>query len=93
MRLIDADALRKRFEVARVDCLGMEPTFTDDEVKDAIDAAPTIERNGRWIKVEDSVWKCSVCGEEDCYAYTLGKVKKQNDLFCPRCGARMDEGD
>lgn len=57
----------------------------------AVDAAPVV--HGRWVEVEDCVWKCSVCGEEDCYAYTWGEVKRQDDLFCPHCGAKMDGGE
>lgn len=57
----------------------------------AVDAAPVV--HGRWVKVEDFVWKCSICGNEDCYAYTWGEVKRQDDLFCPHCGAKMDGGE
>ena len=57
----------------------------------AIDAVPVVHR--RWIEVGDFIWKCSVCGAEDCYAYTWGEVKRQDDLYCPKCGAKMDRGE
>ena len=41
------------------------------------------ERNvGKWIKVGDNSYMCSVCGEVSCC----------NGNFCPDCGARMDGG-
>lgn len=41
------------------------------------------ERNvGKWIKVGDNSYRCSVCGEVSCC----------NGNFCPDCGAKMDEG-
>lgn len=57
----------------------------------AVDAVPVV--HGRWIEVGDFIWKCSVCGAEDCYAYTWGEVKRQDDLYSPKCGAKMDGGD
>lgn len=53
-----------------------------DEIEEAIHMAAEAlegEKIGRWI--ED---KCSVCGEERAwYGY--------NPLYCPDCGARMEE--
>ena len=56
-----------------------------------VDVAPVV--HGHWIEDEMAdghpVWICSICGEEDCYAYTWGEVKRQDDLYCPKCGADM----
>lgn len=56
----------------------------------AADVAPV--RHGRWIGYDGDSWKCSICGEEDCYAYDLN-VNRFTDKYCPNCGAKMDGGD
>ena len=59
--------------------------YTDDDAVEAIKALPSAEpdvpeRNvGKWIKVGDNSYRCSVCGEVSCC----------NGNFCPDCGARM----
>lgn len=66
------------------------PTDADEaeyygKVCDAIEAMPTIKsevRRGRWIKQENGLNLCSVCG-----------VTKVSHLpCCGHCGARMDGG-
>lgn len=61
------------------------------ESQPIINAAPVV--HGRWVKIDVHVWKCSICGEEDCFAYIWREVKIQDDLFCPHCGANMDGGE
>lgn len=52
--------------------------------------------HAHWIKHEDrECWYCSHCKEDDAYAYyyseyNLDRLELQ-DLFCPKCGAQMDE--
>ena len=55
------------------------------ECEKNLNALPSAERHGRWITEDKGHyfydWKCSVCGGSGRADY----------LFCPRCGARMDE--
>lgn len=44
-------------------------------------------KQGEWIDTA-SGYKCSVCGEENDYAYDEYK-HKFTDYFCPNCGADM----
>ena len=50
--------------------------------------------HGRWVQYDGDSWKCSECGEENCWAYTVIKtvpgVVVQTDRYCPNCGAKMD---
>lgn len=39
-------------------------------------------KRGRWIIADGSLW-CSACG--------FGKEDSRDYLFCPHCGARMEE--
>lgn len=90
MRLIDADALKKAF----CDWCDSSDSANSDIVcgkscatLDLFDSMPTIEaepvRHGRWIKQENGLNLCSVCG-----------VAKVSHLpFCGHCGARMDATD
>lgn len=52
-----------------------------------VDAKPVV--HGEWIKGDLGEWKCSVCREENCYAYDEN-LKRFTDLYCPNCGAKMD---
>lgn len=52
-----------------------------------VEAAPII--HAHWIQ-HDTTWKCSRCHEENCYAWD-DNIKQFTDLFCPACGALMDE--
>ena len=53
--------------------------------EDAITVAPRVDaepvKHGRWERVGDVTYRCSVCGEIACC----------NSLFCGDCGAKMDE--
>ena len=56
------------------------------------DVQPVVR--GEWIKNEGRHgWHCSVCGEDDLYAFAWNCDKGENELqdrYCPNCGARMD---
>lgn len=96
MRLIDADALLDKYisnEDKRNNILTARTDYAQgarDIIEDIIDA-PTIEpepKKGRWIVTGtfDDFVKCSCCG-----------YKKLWDMFemsfCPKCGAKMEEGE
>lgn len=85
MRLIDADALKKKARYAFKSNTGghIPPIVSTDD----IDNAPTIEaepvRHGRWV--HKGAWhiECSEC----CHILAhIGEAKN----YCPNCGARMD---
>lgn len=61
----------------------------------AVELLPVVDaelvRHGRWIGHDGDSWRCSICGEENYYAYDLN-VNRFTDNYCPRCGAKMDGG-
>lgn len=82
MRLIDADALRRRKEL-RFSLMAAITT-----IQFLIDEAPTVEecKHGYWIEhPEHPVGDCSICGER---VPIYGGSKKYK--ICPYCGAIMD---
>lgn len=62
------------------------------EIERLVNDAPTVEAKpvvyGEWIKGDTGEWQCSVCREENCYAY-CEPLKRFTDLYCPNCGADM----
>lgn len=79
MKLIDADALKE--------AVSKHPLidFTDDDIFELIDNAPTVERpQGEWLIECGNTFhfSCSQCG---C-------AGSQWDKFCRHCGAKMQKG-
>ena len=88
-----------------IDALGEEPEvwYSDDDIgngmrtqwgcdREAIEALPSAERNGKWIDRSEGgrikypwyeSYECNQCGHEGCGAWE----------YCPRCGARMVSED
>lgn len=99
MRLIDADALLKKYckDKHKGDCKNCDwlgDSWCRCEVFGVqIEEAPTVDavRHGQWIAEEDS-WTCSVCGTENCYAYS-DSLRRFTDIYCPCCGAKMGGAD
>ena len=87
-RLIDADALKKKYEpYESFDGFPMEGLFF------ILDNAPTIEaepvKRGKWIEINAAhadYLACSVCKSE------YGGYSAADFDYCPNCGARMDGG-
>lgn len=80
MRLIDADALIEELNKLEVEMMHARMAHIATQV--IVDEAPTIEpvRHGRWVG--DSVGvKCTCCGMHD----------ETESIYCPNCGAKMDE--
>lgn len=51
-------------------------------------------KTGQWIETDmydESVYKCSCCGESYCMEY--GSPEEYGYIYCPCCGAKMKEGD
>lgn len=83
MRLIDADALMRKFKTA-------SPMAIDGRARQIVDDMPTIEerKTGKWIKAKKSLWSagtCSVCGAISVEADTAN--------YCKNCGAKMKGED
>ena len=93
MRLIDADALKKKAKM-KGHCLSALITLhymcvsTHD-----IDDAPTIEaepvKHGRWEK-QQGLYSCSECGKVCPYDVQADVIEYWPCNYCPNCGARMD---
>ena len=105
VRLIDANALRKKIEKWTNDS-NRSASFVDsvegfayDEVLDAIDAAPTIEPksmrpvahliHGTVPKTEDGIF-CSKCRGFIGLEYSY---IAEHAAFCWHCGAKMEESN
>ena len=87
MRLIDADALKEHLIGNRY---GVKAIYY------AIDHAPTIDVrpvvHGHWTRKWDT--HCSACGvgfSEMPYSYDVEDGPGYVEMFCPNCGAIMDE--
>lgn len=91
MRLIDADALLDTtnwlvFADNKVDVAYVQ--VTDIMRQPTVDAVPVV--HGHWINAGgyccgDSEFACSVCGEKE------WRTGIKQFIFCPFCGAKMDE--
>lgn len=85
---------------AAIDALGEEPlVWNEDDAGEvaernqwkldvaAIKALPSAERHGKWLMIDKGHhfydWECSICGGSG----------RADHLFCPNCGASMDEED
>lgn len=79
MRLIDADALRRRKELR----FGLMAAITT--IQFLIDEAPTVEerKHGHWINPKAWHVECSECHH---VLEFICDVKK----YCPNCGAKME---
>ena len=72
-----------------------------EDAVNAVSAADVVEVvHGKWIWDGESrreyPYKCSECGKIDFYAFLYDsetRKYKQQDNFCPNCGAKMDGGD
>ena len=76
MRLIDADALRRRKELR----FGLMAAITT--IQFLIDETPTVEerKHGHWEDIDLDTSVCSVCK----------KPQEYETKYCPECGAKMD---
>lgn len=79
MRLIDADALRRRKELR----FGLMAAITT--IQFLIDEAPTVEerKQGHWLTKKAWHVECSECHH---VLEFICDVKK----YCPNCGAKME---
>ena len=103
MRLIDADLLEKEIykwmpkdqetwmegDIPPIENLVVSIMMTIQE-QPTVDAVPV--RHGKWIKLDMHAHladhKCTACGQE-CYVPTC--MGEPMYIYCPNCGARMDE--
>ena len=81
MRLIDADALRRRKELR----FGLMAAITT--IQFLIDEAPTVEER------QHGYWKngcCTVCGESAATDGHFDFIPEEEQKYCWNCGAIMD---
>lgn len=101
-RYIDADKLISSLAHYKQGKWGEYETLSVFELESAIENfADTNEaevaeiKRGRWIKNDGRYgWHCSVCGEDDLYAFAWNSDTGENELqdhYCPNCGAKMDD--
>lgn len=96
MRLIDADALKKKATM-KEHCL--RPSVSEFHMcvsTHDIDEAPTIDaepvKHGEWIDKPTGAYRrmqswCSACGA---HSGIGGIESNRHKPFCPNCGAKMD---
>lgn len=91
MRLIDADALMRKFKTA-------SPMAIDGRARQIVNDMPTIEsrKRGRWIDREENmegmtlmIKRCSECGASK--PMKIFRLEDYKFNFCPNCGADMRE--
>lgn len=93
---IERERLLKKF---CTHCYGEDTCDTDCMDIRIIKSIPSADvvpvKHGKWIKNEGIGcrgvgWHCSVCKENDVWAFLDKSEKTQDDLYCPNCGAKMD---
>lgn len=104
MRLIDADALRRKLVWGKVRLGTVYEASVRVVTVDALKSAPTVNAkpvvHGKWVdrygmKYANHLYECSVCKNPALYmpiTDSLGSdhIYQATTLFCPYCGARMD---
>jgi hypothetical protein len=89
MRLIDAEALKKKLERGIGICDVSD--YALECLEEIIDDSPTIEaepvRHGWWHRLSGDEWNCTNCGGIIC---TEGSWELPTMKYCDECGARMD---
>ena len=97
MRLIDADALKEKWQSDLDECLRDGVDYIDSDIEDVyadfikdLDGEPTIYpmehvTGGEWVQVGLEL-RCSKCG-----AFAPGSdTDFYYTRYCPECGARME---
>lgn len=82
------------YDKARIiDAIDEQPTISPvlRDKENGITYAPV--RCGKWVKDDIDKYKCSLCGKGNNYAYSwsIGKGDELQDLYCPNCGAKMED--
>ena len=88
-RLIDANALKKRFDEAEADDCEMygchiRECFPADDAKEIVDEMPTVDA----VEVVHARW--AFIGEECCVCSACHNASPVDYYYCPECGAKMD---
>ena len=71
----------------------VDDTLDYIDSESSADVAPV--RHGRWIRESDGGTRCSVCNKQvrDVTGGGDAPVDLSDMPYCPKCGAKMDEGD
>lgn len=67
----------------------MADSWIDKAYDVAIKALEEQPKKGRWIEYDNSHCECPFCHEE--WSYFDNDVERFN--YCPKCGARLEEGE
>ena len=97
MRLIDVEAFSKEmknryctncdsYNGVRCRACWVDDMISDVEDFPTVDAEPV--RHGHWVRYRCFI-KCSSCGK--LFRETNGARSPTTFLYCPECGAKMDE--
>ena len=90
------DHLKKRLYETALNNNTEHPYYeemADNRVDVWLNELPSAEKHGKWIRKSEGMWTCSECKRDNVYAYLYEndfKNFKQQDFYCPNCGARMD---
>lgn len=98
------DLISRKAAIKAIDVLpncynGFSDTYDKACIIGVLEEVPTIDtvKHGKWIKNEDRYgWHCSVCGEDDLYAFAWNSDKGEKELqdrYCPECGAQMERSE
>lgn len=86
-RYIDADKLINESKLDEFGCFDWSEVLaviTDEKLAPTEDVQPVV--HAHWIKTEHKGYKCSLC---NCLSSLFDENLKS--VFCPWCGAKMDE--
>ena len=89
MRLIDSDALLERIKKDP-----LFPLVEEYGISGVIEAQPTVDavpvRHGKW-NCGDDMFEYAICSACKWDSGEAWEYAKKNFIYCPNCGARMDE--
>lgn len=55
-----------------------------------LEALPSAEKHGKWVKISDRNYKCSCCNAW----WSVDRDSTMKDFkYCPNCGAHMERGE
>ena len=95
-RYIDADKLTDKLEELQFNAPVMTPVMKIYNVIELVEDQPTADvvevKHGEWVLTKTEFgWNC--CEYPTEYKCSLcGRTAKQEEPYCPHCGAKMDGG-
>lgn len=97
-KMISADRLKIRFGNEMLKVKIRDNDDAENVLSDVLDSMPTADvqplRTGKWTEQEEpyiNTYGCSNCGEW--FTLDYGTPEDNNYNYCPKCGAKMEEGE